>query len=110
MLVSEVERAASKIVGLYSKKEKNSMLTILERVSRTNRPWEAMKVEYGPCDKAPKPPSKRMKPAGNVGSEVTVTSKKAPKKSTPKALIPQVDNPTVKVSTDKPKTKALENH
>lgn len=73
------------------------MLSTLERSSRINLPSEEMGIEYDPRGTSPKRPQKRMKPAGNVGSEVPVTSKK--KNTTPKTSAPPADNP---------KTKALE--
>lgn len=86
LIITDVEKAASNLVGPYSKREKKSMLSVLERVTRINRPWEEMKVEYGPREVSPKPPQKRMRSAGNIGSEVTMASKKTSKKTTPKAL------------------------
>lgn len=48
----------------------------MEKTSRINNPWEEMGVEYGPRGVSPKPPQKRMKPAGNIGSEVAMAPKK----------------------------------
>ena len=69
MIVAELEREASEILGPWNRKEYLSLVEICKTNLRLNRCLAEMGVEYGlrplPAGAVP-----RMLPPGNVGSEV----------------------------------------
>ena len=73
-IVSEVERDACNLLGLWNRKEYDSFMAICKHESRINRCFEEMKVAYEACA-IPTPPVRRGKGVGNVGSKFPAKGK-----------------------------------
>jgi hypothetical protein len=74
-IVAEVEKEVVQMIGNYTHKEWECAKKILKHQGRVNRVFDEMNVSFSPRP-IPSTASKKMQPAGNIGSEPAKTSKK----------------------------------
>jgi hypothetical protein len=74
-IVAEVEKKVVQMIGNYTHKEWECAQKILKHQGRVNRVFDEMNVSFS-SRLIPSTTSKKMQPAGNIGSEKAETSKK----------------------------------